>query len=289
MLPNAMLWEELKSSDIPEAIEKSKGVCVIPLGAMEKHGPHMPLGTDNIIAERTAILAAEKEPVVIMPTLDFGYVNGLQYTPGAICFSIKLLFRFFDELCSEIARNGFKKILIHNAHGGNFPLLGTFANMMREKKRDYVVAYVHSFMKLEDEFKYIIANRGEFPELNDEDYNIIKRYIDEKIIDGHAGFEEMNMVYESRPETIYLDKIGDEDGMSIHRTDHLTAAGLDFGNMTWHADYPNSYAAQYFPYCNERLAKAYMRARVKSCAHTFKVMKEDTEFMKVNEEWNNMW
>jgi len=284
-----MLWEELKSSDIPEAIEKSKGVCVIPLGAMEKHGPHMPLGTDNIIAERTAILAAEKEPVVIMPTFDFGYVNGLQYTPGAICFSIKLLFRFFDELCSEIARNGFKKILIHNAHGGNFPLLGTFAKMMREKKRDYVVAYVHSFMKLEDEFKYIIANRGEFPELNDEDYNIIKRYIDEKIIDGHAGFEEMNMVYESRPETIYLDKIGDEDGMSIHRTDHLTAAGLDFGNMTWHADYPNSYAAQYFPYCNERLAKAYMRARVKSCAHTFKVMKEDTEFMKVNEEWNNMW
>lgn len=289
MLPNAMLWENLKAFELSEAIEKSKGVCVIPFGAMEKHGPHMPLGADNIIAERTAYLAAEIEPVVIMPTFSYGHINGLQYCPGSICLTNELMLDYLDELCREIARNGFKKIIIFNAHGGNGSILNTFCNMMREKKRDYIVAAYHSFMKLDAEFQDIIANREEYPELNDEDYSIIKRYIDEKILDGHAGFEEMLLVAESHPELVDVSKMGDEDGMSIHRTDHLTAAGLDFGNMMWCADYPNSYGAQYFPYCNERLAKAYMRARVKSCAATYKVMKEDTEFLKVNEEWNKSW
>ena len=284
-----MFWNELKASEIEEAIEKSKGVCVIPYGAMEKHGPHMPLGSDNIIAERTAILAAEIEPVVIMPTFHFGHINGLQYCPGSICLSNSLMLDYLDELCREIARCGFKKIIIHNGHGGNGPLLNTFANMQRERKQDYIVALFNSFMKLEAEVQDIIDHREEYPELTDEDYEVFKRYIAEKIKDGHAGFEEMNLVYESHPELVDLSKIGDESGESIHRMDHLYEAGINFGTMMWCADFPNSYSADYFPYCNERIAKAYMRARVKTCANAFKVMKEDTEFMKVNDEWNKQW
>lgn len=288
-MENAILWENLREPDFPEAIEKSKGVCVVPLGAMEKHGAHMPVGTDNIIAEKTAILAAEKEPVVIFPTFRFGDVNTLQNFRGSICFSTKLLFDYLTELCREIARSGFKKILLLNAHGGNPPLLTTFCRSNREKKLDYVVMFANSYGTSPRDMKKAFAERREdFPYITDEDIGIVDKYLAAEKSKGHGDFDELLLVYNESPETIDISKMGDEDGEDTFRTARLREFGI-FSGGNFLADCPNSYSATYFPYVNERLAKAYTEIRVDYIAKMFKVVKEDTVLLEENEKWNKSW
>ena len=133
-----MLWENLKCQEFPTAVKESKGVCVIPIGAMEKHGLHLAVGMDCIAVEEVARRAADLEPVVVFPTFWFGQLNNLQHMDGAVCLSTKLILDYLGELCREIARSGFKKILFLNGHGGNPPLLHTFSSICREEKKDYV-------------------------------------------------------------------------------------------------------------------------------------------------------
>ena len=121
-----MLWENLRCEEFEEAVKKSNGVCVVPIGCLEKHGPHSPLGTDTIIATGTCIKAAEMEPVVIFPTMFFGDKTGAGEFPGTVIFSLETRWHIFRETCNEIYRNGFKKILFVNGHGGNAGMLDTF-------------------------------------------------------------------------------------------------------------------------------------------------------------------
>src|SRR4030042_5310464 len=68
-------YEELTAPDFIEAVEKSQGVCVIPMGIMEKHGPHLPLGTDMINIREIVNRAAMREFVVVFPPFYFGQIN----------------------------------------------------------------------------------------------------------------------------------------------------------------------------------------------------------------------
>lgn len=288
-MQNAMLWENLREPQFPEAVEKSKGVCVVPIGAMEKHGPHLPVGTDNIIAERTAILAAELEPVVVFPTFGFGNVNSLQNTYGAICFSNKLILDIFTELCREIARSGFKKILLLSSHGGNVFLLPTLCNSTREQKLDYVVMYAKSYGTTPADLrKALIDRRCDFPYVTDEDIAFFETYFEKPMQEGHADLDELLLVHESRPETVDLSVMGDENGENRHRTDHLKKFGIYTGGG-WFADFPDSYAGSYFECDNERLDKAYMQLRVEYIAKMYKAVKDDTEMLAINDEWNKSW
>lgn len=289
MKTKAMLWGDLREPEFAAAVEKSKGVCVIPVGAMEKHGPHLPLGTDNIIAERTACLAAELEPVVVFPTFEFGHINGIQNLHGSICLSNRLILDYLAELCSEIARNGFKKILLLNAHGGNPWLLSTLCDSMREEKKDYVVLYANSYGTTTADLRRALSERrGEFPYITDGDAAIVEKYFEKPMQEGHADLDELLLVHESRPETVELSAMGDEDGESTHRMDHLTKLGI-YGGGLWFANFPNSFAGSYFPYANERLDKAYMQLRVEYITKLYKALKDDEELLKVNDEWNKSW
>jgi len=60
-------WEELTASDFPGAVKRAQGVCVLPIGVIEKHGPHLPLGTDVMAARAAAIGAAQREYAVVFP------------------------------------------------------------------------------------------------------------------------------------------------------------------------------------------------------------------------------
>ena len=284
-----MLWENLKASEFPEAVEKSKGVCVVPIGAMEKHGPHMPVGTDNIIAERTALLASERESVVVFPTFRFGQIQGLQHFDGSICFSQKLMADFLCELCREIARSGFKKILLLNSHGGNPALLQFVCQQALEEKRDYVVAWAEAYCTYPKDMQKAFAERREqFPYITDEDVAIVEDYFSEKRQAFHADFDELLLVYDADPSLVDINKMGEEDGESTHKTDHLSERGI-YTARNWLINFPNSYSASYFPYANERLARAYTEIRVDYIASVFKAFKEDSTLLEENEKWNQMW
>lgn len=284
-----MLWQNLKTSEFPEAVRKSNGVCVIPVGAMEKHGPHMPVGTDNIIADRTTILAAEKEPVVIFPTFYFGQVQGLQHFDGSVCLSQKLVLEYFDEICREISRSGFKKILLLNSHGGNPAILQVICQQALEQKRDYVVAWAESYCTYPQDLQKALAERrGDFPYITDEDVAIVEDYFSEKRQAFHADFDEALLVHDADPTLVDMSRMGDEDGESTHKSDHLSEAKI-YTARNWFINFPNSFSASYFPHINERLARAYTEIRVDYIAGVLKAFKEDTVLLEENEKWNKMW
>src|SRR5579864_2272472 len=67
-------WEELTAADFRQGIERSQGTCLLPFGILEKHGPHLPLGTDLLDVRYTALHAAEQEYAVVFPEYYFGQI-----------------------------------------------------------------------------------------------------------------------------------------------------------------------------------------------------------------------
>src|SRR6202171_2694746 len=112
-------WEELSAADFRRAIEQSKGTCLLPFGILEKHGPHLPLGTDLLNVRYAALHAAEKEYAVVFPEYYFGQIAEARHEPGTMAYSTELQLKLLQETTGEMARNGCEKILIVNGHGGS--------------------------------------------------------------------------------------------------------------------------------------------------------------------------
>src|ERR1700693_3886262 len=132
-------WEELTAADFREGIHQSKGTCLLPFGILEKHGPHLPLGTDILNVRYASLHAAEKEYAVVFPEYYFGQIFEAKHEPGTVAYSRELQLKLLQETTDEMARNGCKKIVIVNGHGGNESLLPFFAQSQLEKPHDYVV------------------------------------------------------------------------------------------------------------------------------------------------------
>ncbi len=132
-------WEELTASDFREGIRRSQGTCLLPFGILEKHGPHLPLGTDLLDVRYAALHAADQEYAVVFPEYYFGQIFEAKHEPGTVAYSTQLQLALLQETTDEMARNGCKKVLIVNGHGGNEHLLPFFAQSQLEKPRDYMV------------------------------------------------------------------------------------------------------------------------------------------------------
>src|SRR4029077_12657211 len=111
-------WEELTAADFRDAIAQSKGVCILPFGILEKHGPHLPLGTDLLNVRYAALHAVEQEYAVVFPEYYFGQIFEAKQEPGTVAYSRELQLKLLQETTDEMARNGCKKIFIVNGHGG---------------------------------------------------------------------------------------------------------------------------------------------------------------------------
>src|SRR5262245_32101013 len=132
-------WEELNAGDFVKAIEKAQGTCVLPIGILEKHGPHLPLGTDLINVRWASLQAAKQEYAVVFPEYYFGQIFEARHEPGTVAYSARLQLELLQETADEMGRNGCKKILIANGHGGNNHLLPFFAQSQMANQKDYVV------------------------------------------------------------------------------------------------------------------------------------------------------
>ncbi|MDH3752855.1 MAG: creatininase family protein [Acidimicrobiia bacterium] len=97
-------------------------VVLVPVGTVEQHGPHLPLDTDNAIAESFAGAAAEAAPpgaALVAPCVPFGLSEHLSDFPGAIFHTTKTLIVTLTEVCTSLARSGLRRILMINGHGSN--------------------------------------------------------------------------------------------------------------------------------------------------------------------------
>ncbi len=286
-----MIWEEMRAGDFEEAVKRSGGVCVIPFGATEKHGQHLPLGTDNMIGRHVIQDAAEIADVMAFSTFEFGELLGFQHHPGSICLSINLIIDYMTELCAEIARNGFKKVVILSSHGGNMQIKDVIAQKSQESKKDYVILSGISYNPEPFEILDYIKEKGReaFPYITDEDVATLESFCSEKREVGHACFGETLAVLGCRPDTVDLSLVQAESGESTHRFDDLRKFKKLYSPYFWAGRFPNHYQGTYHPGMNENLGRISHELQVQNTAKLLLAIKEDDDLLRINEEWNKMW
>jgi creatinine amidohydrolase len=244
---------------------------------VEKHGLHLPLGTDNIHCTHIAIEASKLETVCVFPTFYFGDVPGGPAMPaGSISIPVKLEMEMLETLCDQIGRNGFEKIILFNGHGGNNPWLQNFVRAVKSKKRDYEVFLYYGGLTKPDKILAAIAEQGResFPALTDEDIAVLEDWVNNGGFDGHGGFGESAMVMGCYPELVRLDRCEAESGLSRHISDPLSEAGLKWGRA-WHVNFPNAYAGTPPTGLNQRIADVTVQLSAEKLAKALKLLKDD--------------
>ena len=286
-----MLWEELREEEFESAIEISGKVCVVPIGCLEMHGQHLPVGTDTKTCHYIAKMAAEIEPVCVFPGLYFGDVLGLYMWRGTIAFSTELLLKMLSELCSEIARNGFKKILLLNGHGGNVALLQNFLRSTAKEKKEYVVMVRNDYQFFYRDIIREIDSGKHFPELTSDDVKFLREVISKNATSGHADITESSIMCEIDPENVRLDRCDALSGVSRRETSYLSNKGINIKGPTmfWLTDFPNSYSGEYVEGSNARIGKAILRRRIEMQAEAVRLLKQDDRVLQWNDEHNNKW
>src|SRR5258708_17854229 len=132
-------WEELTAPDFRQGIQQSKGTCLLPFGILEKHGPHLPLGTDLLNVRYVTEHAVQQEYSVIFPEYYFGQIAEARHEAGTVAYNADMQMKLLQATTDEMARNGCKKVIIVNGHGGNENLLPYFSQSQLDAPHDYVV------------------------------------------------------------------------------------------------------------------------------------------------------
>src|SRR4051794_12947400 len=130
-------WVELTAEDFVKALDHAKGVCILPFGIIEKHGPSGPMGTDLLNVRYATFDAVKKEYAIVFPEYYFGQIFEAKHQPGTIAYSTHLQLELLQETTAEMGRNGCKKIVIVSGHGGNTNLIQFFAQTTLETQKDY--------------------------------------------------------------------------------------------------------------------------------------------------------
>lgn len=126
MKRKTFLAAELSWTEFEEAMKKND-VMIIPVGILEQHGPHNPLGTDVYIAEYCAGKIAEKAAALAAPVFPYGYGPEGRNFPGQVSLSAALLRKIWYAYAASYARHGARRFLFINGHGGNGMILRTVA------------------------------------------------------------------------------------------------------------------------------------------------------------------
>jgi len=119
--------DELTYVEISKLIQAGVDTVVLPVGTVEPHGPHLPLGTDTLIAETLAERVAAKLNALLLPAVPYGVTGSLHGYPGSVRVEPEALEKLVYSVLESIAFSGFKYALIVNGHGGNTPSLETAA------------------------------------------------------------------------------------------------------------------------------------------------------------------
>lgn len=136
-----MKFQDETSYEVKEKILEKK-VAILPIGAVEAHGPHLPLGTDNILAERLSEELAQQIDAYVLPTLPYGQVWSLKNFPGSINISNDALIRFLVDIGESLYHQGFKIFAMVNGHLGNAVALKEAARKLDQLYPELKVLYL---------------------------------------------------------------------------------------------------------------------------------------------------
>ena len=121
-------YEKLTWPEINDAVDLGK-VCIVPCGAVEQHGAHLPLDVDIVCPTEIALGAGRLIPdkMLVLPTVCYGYTGHVMDFPGTINNHYEHLIHHVLDITKSLAYHGFKKILLLNGHGSNMPNLDLVA------------------------------------------------------------------------------------------------------------------------------------------------------------------
>jgi creatinine amidohydrolase len=250
-------WEDLTGPDFIRAIHQSQGVCMLPFGIMEKHGAHLPLGNDLINVRFITDKAAQQNYAVIFPPYYFGQIAEAKHQPGTVSYSMRLQLDLLQETVDEMARNGCKKIVIVNGHGGNEHLLPFFAQQQLQTPHDYVL------------YAYRWEAGGK-----DRPYK-------PTITDYHGGEAETSHTLIAAPGLVHMDRAGQESGADLKR---LQLPEGVYTGIWWYASFPNHYSGDGAAATRE-LGEYDTKAEAAAIAKVLAAVKADTVSPKLQKEF----
>jgi creatinine amidohydrolase len=215
-----MRWEELTSPEIG-ALDSERTVVVLPIGSVEQHGNHMPVGTDTYLAQAVALAAMEKlEDVIVMPPPWYGFSAHHMRFPGSVTLRAETLIAMCEDIVGSVVRHGFRRILIVNGHGGNGGVIDVLASTLGHKH--YGIARIATLTYFTLAREAIAALRKSAPGGM-----------------GHACEFETAMMQVVKPETVHIERavVTYPDPGSKHLSTDLVGGQLvrvyhDFGDLS---------------------------------------------------------
>jgi creatinine amidohydrolase len=188
------MWKELSAAELRDKAQ-SGAIVLMPVGSMEQHGPHLPVGVDTYLSEGVCRAAAEAVagdlPAVVAPTLWCGMAEHHMAFGGTFTLDIPTYRAVLLCLLKSLERHGFKRVLIVNGHGGNIAALASFLpDFAREMPG----------LALRVTTPYEPARAAIAPILEDQDGV------------HHACEVETSMMLVLAPETVRRDKLGEAHG-----------------------------------------------------------------------------
>lgn len=252
-------WEELTAEDFVQGIRQSGGTCLLPFGILEKHGPHLPLGTDLLDVRHATLAAAAQEYVVVFPEYYFGQIFEARHEPGTVAYSRGMQLNLLQETTDEMARNGCKKVVIVNGHGGNESLLPYFAQTQLAAPHDYVV--------------YVFGLPPEPPPGGPAKKSTAP--------DMHAGETETSTMMVSRPDLVHLDRAGKESGADQAR---LKLPDTVYTAIWWYARFPEHYSGN-GALATKEMGEYRMNAWIAEIVKAIRAVKADNTSLQLQNEF----
>jgi creatinine amidohydrolase len=143
---SSALWSDLSWPQI-DGLDREGTVLLLPTGAIEQHGPHLPVDTDIHDSFELSVRAAGASgvPAVVLPPVWWGMSPHHMGFPGTISLRLETYSALIRDICAAVLRHGFRRVLIVNGHGGNVAILAATAMRISEESGLFVgtVSYWH--------------------------------------------------------------------------------------------------------------------------------------------------
>jgi creatinine amidohydrolase len=215
-----MRWEELTSPEIA-ALDREQTIIILPIGSLEQHGNHMPLGTDTMLSHSVSLAAAgDAGNVLVLPPPWYGFSAHHMRFPGSISLRAETLIALCDDIVASVVTHGFRRMLIVNGHGGNNGIIDVLAATLGH--RHYGKARVAALT-------YFVLAREEIAALRRSEPGGM----------GHACEFETSMMQHVRAELVKIDRAATTypaPGSAYLTTDLLGAQPVrvyhDFGDLS---------------------------------------------------------
>jgi creatinine amidohydrolase len=190
-MKDTLLIEEMTWPEVKAAIQGGKRRVIVMLGAMEQHGPHLPIGTDTYLGYATGVrLARRLGDALVAPVVSLGYSVGHLPMAGTVSIEEPTLEAVIVDVCRSLAHHGFREIILLCSHGGNYHALSNVLPRLRAEHSAIRISAITDFDEWLEQTRAFAA----------------AEHLDMSRLGVHAGQGETSLMLTHRPDLVQMDK-----------------------------------------------------------------------------------